>query len=243
MQGGEVDVPYSATPTVSGGTGPYTWSVTIGSLPSGLTLDPTTGAITGTPSASGPATFTLTATDNEGQSASQGVTVLIAADPSIATASLPDAQVGTPYNQSVAGAGGTGPYTWSVTIGSLPSGLTLDPSTGAITGTPSASGPATFTVTLTDADGQTASEGYAVAVAPAPAPPVAAPPSPPRALPDGARSAWPTTRAIAGTGGTTPYRWSVSAGSLARRPQPRSRRRRRSRARRARPGRTASRSP
>jgi hypothetical protein len=213
VQGGEVDVPYSATPTVSGGTGPYTWSVSVGSLPSGLTLDPTTGAITGTPSASGPANFTLTATDNEGQPASQGVTVLIAADPSIATASLPDAQVGTAYSQSVAGTGGTGPYTWSVSIGSLPSGLTLDPGTGAITGTPSASGPATFTVTLTDADGQTASEGYAVAVAPAPAPPVPAPSVITSALPD-AQVGAAYDQTIAGSGGTTPYRWSVSAGSL-----------------------------
>jgi titin len=213
VQGGEVDVPYNATPTVSGGTGPYTWSVSIGSLPTGLTINPTTGDITGTPSASGPATFTLTATDIEGQSASQGVTVLIAADPSIATASLPDGQVGAAYSQSVAGAGGTGPYTWSVSIGSLPTGLTINPTTGAITGTPGASGPATFTVTLTDADGQTASEGYAIAVAPAPAPPVAPPSITTNALPD-AQVGAAYDQTIAGSGGTTPYRWSVSAGSL-----------------------------
>ncbi|MGA2304552.1 MAG: fibronectin type III domain-containing protein [Acidimicrobiales bacterium] len=213
VQGGEVNVAYDAAPTVSGGTGPYTWSVSIGSLPTGLALDPTTGAITGTPSAAGPATFTVTATDNEEQSASQGVTLLIAADPSIATASLPDGQVGAPYNQSVAGADGTGPYAWSVSIGSLPTGLTLDPTTGAITGTPSAVGPATFTVTLTDADGQTASEGYAVAVAPAPAPPVAPPSVTTTSLP-AAQVGASYDQSIAGSGGTTPYRWSVSAGSL-----------------------------
>ena len=54
MTGGEVDVPYTATPTVSGGTGPYTWSVTNGSLPAGLTINPTTGAITGTPTVGRP---------------------------------------------------------------------------------------------------------------------------------------------------------------------------------------------
>jgi hypothetical protein len=213
LAGGEVDVPYNATPTVSGGTGPYTWSVSIGSLPTGLTINPTTGAITGTPGTSGPATFTLTATDNEGQSASQGVTVLIAAGPSIATASLPDGQVGTAYSQSVAGAGGTGPYTWSVSVGSLPNGLALDSAAGAITGTPSTSGPATFTVTLTDADGQTASEGYAIAVAPAPAPPVAPPSITTSVLPD-AQVGAAYDQTIAASGGTTPYRWSVSAGSL-----------------------------
>jgi hypothetical protein len=155
----------------------------------------------------------VTATDTEGQSASQGITVLMAGDPSIVTASLPAGEVGAPYSQSVAGAGGTGPYTWSVSIGLLPSGLALDSATGAITGTPRASGPATFTVTVTDADGQTASEGYAFAVAPAPAPPVAPPSISTSALPD-AQVGAAYDQTIAGSGGTTPYTWSVSAGSL-----------------------------
>jgi hypothetical protein len=163
--------------------------------------------------AAGPDTFTVTATAFDGQSVGQGVTLVIDADPSIATASLPDGQVGVPYNQSVAGADGTGPYVWSVSIGSLPTGLTINSSTGAITGTPSAAGPDTFTVTLTDADGQTASEGYAIAVAPAPAPPVAPPSITTTSLPD-AQVGSAYEQSITGSGGTTPYQWSISAGSL-----------------------------
>ena len=87
---------------------------------------------------------------NEGQSVAQALTLLISADPVIVTASLPAGEVGVPYSQSVAGAGGTGPYTWSITAGSLPTGLTLNPTAGGISGTPSASGPSTFTVTATD---------------------------------------------------------------------------------------------
>jgi hypothetical protein len=216
VPGGEVDVPYSATPTASGGTAPYTWSITTGSLPTGLTLSPTSGAISGSPTAAGPDSFTLTATDFDGQPVSQSVTVVIVADPSISTASLPDGQVGAPYSQSVAATAGTGPYGWSITTGSLPSGLTINATTGAITGTPSAAGPSAFTVTVTDADGQTTSESYTITVAPAPAPP-----APPVASPSITTTSLPNAQVgvgyhqiIVGTGGTRPYHWSVSAGSL-----------------------------
>ena len=210
---GEVNVPYSAAPTVSGGTGPYAWAVTTGSLPTGLAIDSTTGAITGTPSVAGPYTFTVRVTDNDGQIANQGITLVIATGPSVATASLPGGQVGTLYNESVAGAGGTGPYTWAITAGSLPSGLVIDSSTGAITGTPSVAGPYTFTVRVTDNDGQTASAGYAVAVVPPPAPPIAALSLTTTSLPD-AEVGMAYGQSLSGTGGTTPYRWSISAGTL-----------------------------
>jgi titin len=213
---GEVGVAYNAAPIVSGGTGPYAWSVTTGSLPTGLTMDSTTGAITGMPTTAGSENFTLTATDNVGQTASGGATVLISADPTISTATLPGGQVGVAYIQSVAGTDGTNPYGWSVTNGALPTGLTLDPTTGAITGTPATPGADTFTVTVTDDDGQTASEGFTITVASAPTPP--APPASPLAitttsLPD-AQDGTTYDQTIVGTGGTAPYQWSISAGSL-----------------------------
>jgi hypothetical protein len=64
--------------------------------------------------------------------------------------SLPDATYGSPYDQTLQAIGGTSPYTWAVVSGSLPAGLTLDPSTGTITGTPTSPGSSAFTVQVTD---------------------------------------------------------------------------------------------
>ncbi|HVB93314.1 MAG TPA: putative Ig domain-containing protein, partial [Acidimicrobiales bacterium] len=94
--------------------------------------------------------------------------VTILANPSITTSSLPDGEVGVAYSQTLAGTGGKIPYTWAVTTGSLPAGLTLNGATGDISGTPTASGPVTFTITLTDAYGQTATQSYTLTVDPDP---------------------------------------------------------------------------
>jgi hypothetical protein len=206
LPGGEVGAPYSQTLAGTGGTGPYTWSVTAGTLPAGLTLDGATGVISGTPTGSGPATFTITLTDAANQTASQAYPVSILAAPSITTTTLPGGEVGAPYSQAVMGAGGTGPYTWSVTAGTLPAGLTLDGATGVISGTPTGSGPATFTITLTDAANQTASQAYTVSI-------LAAPSITTTTLPGG-ETGVAYSQPLAGTGGTTPYVWSMTAGSL-----------------------------
>jgi hypothetical protein len=71
--------------------------------------------------------------------------------PSITTAALPNGTVGTAYNQTLA-ASGTTPITWSLASGSLPAGLSLAGS-GAITGTPTTAGTATFTVQATNTAG------------------------------------------------------------------------------------------
>ncbi|HWZ75640.1 MAG TPA: putative Ig domain-containing protein, partial [Candidatus Sulfotelmatobacter sp.] len=147
LPNGQVGTAWSATLTASGGTTPYTWAASGSSLPSWLTLNASTGQLNGTPSAAGIVSFTLKVTDSSStpQTASKSYSFSIAAagptPVSITTASLPNGQVGTAWLATLAASGGTTPYTWSLASGSsLPSWLTLNASTGQLSGTPSATG-------------------------------------------------------------------------------------------------------
>ena len=155
---GQVGVPYSQTLSATGGSGSYTWSISAGSLPPGLTLSGST--ISGTPTATGTASFTVTVTDTSPTplTATQAFSIIVVSVLTITTTSLPPGQVGVPYSQALAATGGTGPYTWSVTFGRLPNGLSLNPSTGVISGTPTSSygGFMTFLVTDSGSPAQTA---------------------------------------------------------------------------------------
>ncbi|HVB93346.1 MAG TPA: Ig domain-containing protein, partial [Acidimicrobiales bacterium] len=206
LPGGESGTPYNQTLAGIGGSGPYAWSVTTGSLPAGLTLNGATGVISGTPTGSGSSTFTVTLTDGKGQTASGIFTLTLLAAPSITTTKLPGSEVGAPYSQTLVGSGGSTPYIWSVSAGSLPAGLTLNGATGIISGTPTGSGSSTFTVTLTDASGRTANQNYTLKVASASSIATGTIPG------GGVGTAYSQT--LVGTGGTAPYRWSVTAGSL-----------------------------
>ena len=146
--------PYSNSLQASGGTSPYTWSITAGSLPPGLTISPT-GLISGTPTASGTSSFTATVTDAgspaQTKSVSLSIVVAAAAPPALTiSASLPAGTANTAYSSPMSATGGTPAYTWSITAGSLPAGLTLDATTGIISGTPTASGTSNFTATVSD---------------------------------------------------------------------------------------------
>ena len=89
--------------------------------------------------------------------------------PSIITSSLVGGTVGSIYSATLAATGGTVPYTWSIPLGSLPAGLSLDASTGSITGTPTTSGTTDFTVEATDAEAPTMSTTAALSIGVAPA--------------------------------------------------------------------------
>ncbi|VVE90823.1 putative Ig domain-containing protein [Pandoraea bronchicola] len=157
---GTVGMAYSQTlaPAASGGAAPYTYALASGALPAGLTLDPSTGALSGTPTASGTFNFTVKATDGSMGSgpfsATSGTLTLTINAPtiSLSPASLPMATVATSYSQTVSASGGTASYTYAVTSGSLPSGMTLS-SGGVLSGTPTAGGAFNFTVTATDSSG------------------------------------------------------------------------------------------
>jgi hypothetical protein len=163
---------YTATLAGTGGTTPYHWSLSGGTLPAGLTLQPT-GAITGTPTVRGTSTFTVALKDSATPTAASVTrTLTLAVNPvpvMITTALLPTATVGQPYTAALTASGGVAPYHWSVSSGNLPAGLTLNTTTGKITGTPTAAGPAGFTITATDSSAPTAttdSSGLALIVRP-----------------------------------------------------------------------------
>jgi streptogramin lyase len=167
---GIIGASYSAAPcSASGGNPPYAW---IGSgLPPGLSANPTTGAITGTPTTAGPYSGTITVTDSSTptkQSASQPIAIAINPIPLNVTCVIaPQGIVGTSYSAAPCSAsGGNPPYAW---IGSgLPPGLSANPTTGAITGTPTTAGPYSGTLTVTDSSPtkQTQSPSFTISILP-----------------------------------------------------------------------------
>lgn len=162
---GTVGTAYSQTLTGSAGTTPYTWSVNSGSLPAGLSLDPSTGEIGGNPTAAGTSSFSIKITDSASLVATRSLSITIAAPVTVTTASLASGAVGTAYSATLAASGGTGTYTWSVTGGSLPTGLSLASSTGRISGTPTTAATTTnFTVTATDGVGRTSAKPLSITV-------------------------------------------------------------------------------
>lgn len=213
LPNGRVNATYSAALTASGGTPPYTWAVFGGTpLPSGLSLSPSTGLITGVPIQAGTSNITVQATDSETAPAntSTNLSIAIAANPlAITTASLSNGAVGVAYSQSLGATGGTTPYTWSITSGNLPAGLTLTPKSGLISGTPTTTGTGTFTVQVADAEATptTVTAIFTVTIN-AQLPAITT-----TSLPNGTVGA-AYSQALAASGGTAPYTWSIKSGSL-----------------------------
>lgn len=152
---GQVAVPYSASLTVTGCTGTCIWGSPI-NLPAGLTLTPSgaTAVISGTPSTAATYYFSVTVTDGPPVSSTTFSSPIVINPPpfTIITDSMTQGKEGTAYSTTLSVNGGTSPYNWSISGGSLPSGLSITSSTGAILGTLArgSAGTYNFTVTVTD---------------------------------------------------------------------------------------------
>ena len=207
--------PYSQAIAVTGGHGTLTFSNGVG-MPAGLSLNSSTGLITGTPS--GPngtsPSFTVTVADssNPPQSATKSFTILInlPTAPSITTTSLPNGSIGSVYGQTIAETGGHGPFTWSIFSGALPANLSINAATGTITGTPTANVVASFTVQVSDSSNppQSAQKALTITIAAAPLSVTTT------GLPAGEVGLAYTGALLQTTGGTPPVTWTASPTTL-----------------------------
>src|SRR5664279_2964948 len=146
---------YNTTLGATGGVTPYAWSITLGSLPPGLNLDPASGVISGMTTTVGSYPFTVQVSDSQSPPATASAPLSITVNSTltqltVVTTSLPPGTQNQTYSAMLAATGGLTPYTWSITTGTLPDGLHLNASTGAITGTPTTVGTSNFTVQVAD---------------------------------------------------------------------------------------------
>ena len=194
---------FTGTPKASGGTSPYSWSISAGKLPDGLKLNASTGKITGSPSKAGTFNFTVKAKDKSGAAGTKSYTVKVtqtAVKGDIPTSITRKATfTGTPK-----ASGGASPYSWSVSAGKLPDGLKLNSSTGKITGSPSKAGTFNFTLKAKDKNGAAGTKAYTVKVTQTKVTGTLA-----NAVKGTSYTATPKA-----SNGASPYAWSVSSGNF-----------------------------
>jgi hypothetical protein len=219
---GVVGVPYSHAVQIreGGGEPPYSYTIINGGLPPGLSLNTSTGEVSGTPTAPGGYSFWIEGADcaDAAKCAAHGFTqektqrefsIGVIAGLSLDTPSVPPATLNVPYSTQLT-ATPTGTQTWAVTQGALPPGLALGASNGVISGMPTAVGSFKFSVQVSDTEGRSSHREYSIDVA---APLAAATDEPAGALPRSEVSA-PFSATLTATGGSGTYSWSLTDGSL-----------------------------
>ncbi|MDP3953900.1 MAG: Ig domain-containing protein, partial [bacterium] len=157
-----LNIEYSQPIIATGGATPYVWSISVGSLPTGIHISDS-GLLTGTPVQTGTFVFTIQITDLNSSKTSREFTLEV--NPiNIETTLLPDVFVGEAYSQILQILGGTSPFGWSISAGSLPTGLTINSSTGEISGSPTVVNIYNFTVQVADANNDVAFKDLSITV-------------------------------------------------------------------------------
>jgi hypothetical protein len=201
LPNGTSGVAYSRTLTAGGGQAPYSWSAS--GLPPGLQIDATSGKITGTPTTNGIYPVNIQLTDFGQRTASRSIVITIGPGVVITNTLLALGSVGSPYSQTLVATGGQAPYSWSMAAGgSMPPGLSLNPSTGVISGTPQDAASLTFSVKVTDSQGNAGYGTFTINILG----PLKISGGP---LPGGLHGS-KYSHALSVTGGAPPYRWSAS---------------------------------
>lgn len=185
----------------TGGLRDYSWSVSAGTLPAGLELEPFTGLISGSATIVGEFNFTIQVTDANNVTSTKDLSIGVYDPVSITTTSLAPGTYPQPYSQTLSAAGGKAPYSWSIS-GSLPFNLALNRSTGEITGRPYPAGTYTFTVQVTDAASIRAMKEFSITIYDQLTITTAT-------LPNGEQGR-EYGQVLSASGGLAPYTWSVA---------------------------------
>ena len=205
--GGQNQV-YSDSFAAVNGRPPYRWSIS-GNFPAGLSLAPSSGQVTGTPSDFGGFVYSVSVSDSSSTVQSDsGQGILNIARQLQIIGTFPPAYISLPYTQSLIATGGNYPYTWSLASGALPPGLFLQ-SQGLVFGTPTQLGSYAFVLQVTDSGSPpyVVTTSVTLKVTPQPLSILGGPLSP---APVNVRY----HSQIPASGGTPPYSWSISSGQL-----------------------------
>lgn len=208
LPAGQAGITYSQTITAAP-AGPYTFSLAQGSLPSGLTLNPATGVLSGMASTTGTFSFVIKADLGNGCSGTRSYLLAINCPTiTLAPATLPNGLIGAAYNQTLSAQPVGGNYSFAIVSGALPAGLSLNPATGIISGTPTVNGLASFTIRATGFGGCAGNQSYSINIGNGSCPTIMLPAS----LPNGAVGQLYSNSVVAAPAGS--YSYEVTAGSL-----------------------------
>ena len=197
---------YSGTLSVSGGTKPYTFTVSSGTLPDGVRLkySGTKATLSGTLTKAGTFSFTVKAKDKNGAASSKSFTVKVTETKITGSIPATATRKGT-YSGTPKASNGKAPYVWTISSGKLPDGLKLNASTGKISGSPTKAGTFTFTVKAKDKNGAAGTKKYTVKITQT---------TLNTNLNGIAFNGWDYSGTVTASKGAQPYTWSVSAGKL-----------------------------